>query len=561
MRLHLLMAVATGLSLTHCTFSGIGLGEAGDLSSTSEPTASDASTSGSVSGDPTTDSTDPTTGGGGDLCGNAQPNPGEECDNGADNNGKFGSVCRADCKMNVCGDGYLASIEGCDDGNTIDGDGCSAMCVGEGCGDGKVDPATEECDDKNKIDDDACTNKCKLPVCGDGIKNADEECEDGNQEDTDACTNACKNAVCGDNIVQMGVEACDDGNQVDDDDCSNQCALASCGDGIKTADEECDDGNNTDGDGCSALCKNPACGDGIKDPGEECDAGADNGDTKACTAACKAAVCGDKLVQEGVEECDDGNMIDADDCRNGCILAECGDGVINKANNKETCDDGNTDPGDGCSATCIKECGNGVIDPGEECDDKANGDLGDSCDPQCNRLRYYVFVTSAKAKADFKGVDQADMTCNTLATAAKLPGAGNYKAWISGKDPGKTPDLRLFHSDRPYIMLNKAKVADDWIDLTDGSLDSAITRTEANMALPAAPANCMAMDVAEALVWTGSAADGTALGGDCEDWTMTSKDMSGGIGLINKKDGSWTQACDYPCDAEARFYCFEQPPP
>jgi cysteine-rich repeat protein len=32
---------------------------------------------------------------------------------------------------NRCGDGHVCDDEECDDGNTIDGDGCSAQCLEE----------------------------------------------------------------------------------------------------------------------------------------------------------------------------------------------------------------------------------------------------------------------------------------------------------------------------------------------------------------------------------------------------------------------------------------------
>ncbi len=32
---------------------------------------------------------------------------------------------------NVCGDGVIDDAEECDDGNTVDGDGCSSSCMGE----------------------------------------------------------------------------------------------------------------------------------------------------------------------------------------------------------------------------------------------------------------------------------------------------------------------------------------------------------------------------------------------------------------------------------------------
>lgn len=71
-------------------------------------------------------------------------------------------------KLDVCGDGKVGPTEGCDDGNKIGLDGCSAFCVpevkcagkiyqcGNGIdddGDGKIDsrtPSTPPCDDSEK---------------------------------------------------------------------------------------------------------------------------------------------------------------------------------------------------------------------------------------------------------------------------------------------------------------------------------------------------------------------------------------------------------------------------
>ncbi len=59
-------------------------------------------------------------------CGNKVVNPGEQCDDG---NVANGDGCTAKCQKNVCGDGILHSgVEPCDDGNTKSGDGCSSAC-------------------------------------------------------------------------------------------------------------------------------------------------------------------------------------------------------------------------------------------------------------------------------------------------------------------------------------------------------------------------------------------------------------------------------------------------
>ena len=232
-----------------------------------------------------------------------------------------------------CGNGMVNNGEECDDGNTMSGDGCTAMCLTEECGDGV---------DNN----------------GDA-----EECDDGNPDNTDTCTSLCKLSTCGDGFVQAGVESCDDGNQVDDDACSNGCAPASCGDGIKQASEGCDDKNADNTDACLDTCVLAGCGDGFVQAGvEECDDG-NIEDADECLGTCKAASCGDGVVQVDVEACDDGNADDGDNCVMGCKQAICGDGFVYVG--IEECDDGNMEEED--------ECSNGCVVPGDSTTDGTGG--------------------------------------------------------------------------------------------------------------------------------------------------------------------------------------------
>ena len=53
------------------------------------------------------------------------------------------------------------------------------------------------------------------------------------------------------------------------------------------------------------------------------------------------------------EECDDGNLSSQDACTGLCKQARCGDGLLWRG--EETCDDGNTASGDGCSPSCHGE--------------------------------------------------------------------------------------------------------------------------------------------------------------------------------------------------------------
>jgi len=76
------------------------------------------------------------------------------------------ATCAAARHAARCGDGVVDDPEECDDGNTADGDGCSAHCLREDmpCGNGVVD-AGEDCDDGNRIDGDGCSSTCRLEIC------------------------------------------------------------------------------------------------------------------------------------------------------------------------------------------------------------------------------------------------------------------------------------------------------------------------------------------------------------------------------------------------------------
>ena len=357
--------------------------------------------------------------------------------------------------VTVCGNGIVQAGEACDDGNTVSGDGCSAACViesGYSCS-----PTTLG----------AGPSICALnPVCGNGTVTGAEMCDDGNTINGDGCSAACAieppytcavgppagpcgsggpNSVvgiCGNGIVQSG-EICDDGNTVSGDGCSATCTIESgykclngpatgpctsggggsvvpiCGNGVVTGTELCDDGNITSGDGCSATC--------TIESGYKCLNGPAAGPCTSGGPGSVIVICGNGIVQAG-EVCDDGNTVSGDGCSATCTIESgfkcatgpatgpcgsggpgsvvpiCGNGIVSGS---EICDDGNTVSGDGCSATCTIEsgykclngpaagpctsggsgsvvpiCGNGVVTGTELCDD-GNAVSGDGCSATC----------------------------------------------------------------------------------------------------------------------------------------------------------------------------------
>lgn len=80
------------------------------------------------------------------------------------------------------------------------------------------------------------------------------------------------------------------------------------------------------------------------------------------------------------EECDDANSDDADECTNNCTLAICGDGIVGPG---EACDDDNENDNDACTQCKIAKCGDDFVGPDEMCDDGAANSDEKSCTSAC----------------------------------------------------------------------------------------------------------------------------------------------------------------------------------
>ena len=309
-----------------------------------------------------------------------------------------------------CGDRRVTAGEECDDGNLVNGDGCSALCRVESTG---VDVGGDfrgsfaagafdrysftlnirrtmtalVSDGQGGCPGDARMFLSKTQAAGLPLQIA---------SDDDSGPGPCPQIV-----MQL-----DPGSYELKVDGANRAALAAyvltvnfagaCGDGTVDPGEGCDDRNLNNGDGCSKVCTlEGVCGNGAIDPGELCDDGnRANGD--GCDMNCMqevGPVCGNGRVEAG-EACDDGNRINGDGCSAVCVREpRCGNRIVDQG---EQCDDGNLNPGDGCSALCQTElpCGNTKLNPGEQCDD-GNVNNGDGCDAQC-RIEATNIIVSQK---------------------------------------------------------------------------------------------------------------------------------------------------------------------
>ncbi len=244
-------------------------------------------------------------------------------------------------------------------------------------------------------------------VCGNGVKEGTETCDDGNTNNNDSCSNTCKLPICG-NSIKEGGEECDDGNTQNGDSCSSSCrisgAISTCWNGIKEGNEECDDANASETDTCSSSCKS------LK-PSEACRMQIYDSywsvpltTTLSCHGANRSRsviiVTKNNQVLDTAEvhsksftfnqsgkytiHCFPAVDIDPNlSCNSSVqVSGNCGNGIMEQG---EMCDDGNKISGDSCDKFCRltgTTCGNGILEFGEDCDD-GNNSNNDTCSNIC----------------------------------------------------------------------------------------------------------------------------------------------------------------------------------
>jgi hypothetical protein len=198
------------------------------------------------------------------------------------------------------------------------------------------------------------------------------------------------------------------------------------------------------------------------------------------------------------------------------------------------------------STSVSDDCGDGLLDPGEECDE--GGADEDRCAADCTKQARVVFLSSTLHSGALGGLTAADAICQQLADAAELPGV--FLAWLS--DDTGAPVTRFIESTVPYVLVNTKTeetwfVADNSEELFSGALQRRILIDETGEAA------FIPTDT-----WTNTRPDGTAVGENtsCMNWTAMSG--SGVVGDADQLTATWTQNTSTSCSQLFHLYCVEQ---
>ncbi len=228
----------------------------------------------------------------------------------------------------------------------------------------------------------------------------------------------------------------------------------------------------------------------------------------------------------------------------------CGDGLEDPG---EECDLGEEKNGEGSYGGCNDDC---TIQP--HCSDGEHQPLHEECDPSdplfaeaavctdaCTWKGVIVFLTSEDVTGDLDGVEGADAVCRGFAKEAGLQKWDQYRAWLSVG--ASTAASRVPLLDRPYYRLDGLKIAEHSGDLLDSKLLLPANISEKKEDLGFRP------------VWTNTLPDGTTTSEqhDCQSFSSGDFGDEAYVGFANKTDGQWTHAetTSY-CNKSARLYCF-----
>jgi hypothetical protein len=169
------------------------------------------------------------------------------------------------------------------------------------------------------------------------------------------------------------------------------------------------------------------------------------------------------------------------------------------------------------------------------------------------RTVFLATNSGAKYTGNLGGLAGANTKCNTEAAAAGL--LGTYRAWISLTANATNDPDSLFtgvSGSYNYLLPTGTKVADNWADLTDATLDAAIDQ------------NASGTTQAAGNVWTNVTTAGARDGSTsnthgCATWGTALNTRSANVGTAGNTNNTWTDTGGTAtCDTTAYLYCFQQ---
>jgi hypothetical protein len=160
-----------------------------------------------------------------------------------------------------------------------------------------------------------------------------------------------------------------------------------------------------------------------------------------------------------------------------------------------------------------------------------------------------VFVTSVSFNGNLGGLTGADDKCQVQAGGpASIVPSGTYLAWLS--DGTDSPDTRFTKSAHPYMLPDGTKIAEDFTDLTDGSIQHTIDIDPTGKPL------------GSQLFWTGTNSDGTTVQHfvTCNGWTAPpAPGVRGRVGSTVQTSTLWSARSQRRCGGYSlRLACFQQ---
>ncbi len=157
-----------------------------------------------------------------------------------------------------------------------------------------------------------------------------------------------------------------------------------------------------------------------------------------------------------------------------------------------------------------------------------------------------IFASSQLWTGDLGGIAGAHEKCQELALASLHTRGGDYLAWLSTSDRSPIENFR-FEDGSVFITSTGTRIADNWIDLANGSLTAPIDKDEHGEQVGA-----------YTQVWTGTNTSGSQGSQSCANWSSHQYDLLGNVGDASYANELWTYAENRSCNLKARIYCVEQ---